>query len=264
MARFSFCKVAVFAALAFSTSLVTGCASRASEPRAGAREHAIVVVGIGKVHAKPDVARIQIGVESRAATVEDANRQNTEQMNRLLGALKGAQIADKDLRTSNYSINFERSEPPTPVAMPMPAPRPGGAKGAAPSVAPPPAAAGYYRVSNNVQATVRDLTRVGTVLDAAVAVGANNVWGVSFELEDDAAVAQQMREKAIADATQRATALATLGRVKLGEVISISEVVGGGRGPVPQMASFAKGGTPVESGELSFEGQIEVVYALER
>lgn len=268
MPRFTFCKVAALAALVGTNSFLTGCASRASEPHAGARDHAIVVVGIGKVHAKPDVARIQIGVESRAATVEEANRQNTEQMTRLLGALRGAQIAEKDLRTSNYSINFERNEPPVPAAMPMPAPtsapRPGGAKaGGVPSGAAPQPAAGHYRVSNNVQVSVRDLARVGAVLDAAVAVGANNVWGVSFELEDHSAVAQQMREKAIADATERAASLAKLGRVKLGEVISISEIVGGGRGIAPQMASFAKDGTPVESGELTLEGQIEVVYALD-
>lgn len=115
-----------------------------------------------------------------------------------------------------------------------------------------------------MQATVRDLKQVGAVLDTAVATGANNVWGVTFELENDTAVAQQMREKAVADAAERAASLAKLGRLELGDIVSISEVVGGGRGIQMPMASFAKGGTPVESGDLTFEGQIEVVYAIKR
>lgn len=269
MSRFTFSSIALSALLASSTVATTGCSSGTPEAHASARDHAIVVVGIGKVHAKPDVARIQIGVESRAATVEEANRQNTEQMNRLLAALKGAKIAENDLRTSNYSINFERSEQqgPMPVPMPMsatPAAAPGGKKAVAVSApaAAPPAPAGYYRVSNNVQVTVRDLARVGAVLDTAVGTGANNVWGVSFELENDSAVGQQMREKAVADAAERAASLAKLGRVELGEILSISEVVGGGRGIAMPMASFAKDRTPIESGDLTFEGQIEVVYAL--
>ena len=199
MSRFTFSSIALSALLASSTVATTGCSSGTPEAHASARDHAIVVVGIGKVHAKPDVARIQIGVESRAATVEEANRQNTEQMSRLLAALKGAKIAENDLRTSNYSINFERSEPQSPMPLPMPmpmsvtAPAPGGKKAAATSApaAAPPAPAGYYRVSNNVQVTVRELARVGAVLDTAVGTGANNVWGVSFELENDSAVVRR-------------------------------------------------------------------------
>lgn len=270
MFRSTLCKLACLSFLAGALPAATGCASAAPEASRHAGHHAIVVVGVGKVHAKPDIARIQIGIESRSATVEDANKQNTEQMSRLLAALKGAQIAESDLRTSNYSIHFERHDPgqgPMPMSAPAAAP-PGGKKAAAPSAAAtsaPAAAApaGVYRVSNNVQVTVRDLARVGSVLDTAVATGANNVWGVSFELDNDASVNQKMREKAVADATQRATSLAKLGGVELGEIVSISEVVGGGRnGPMP-MASFAKsGGTPIESGDLTFEGQIEVTYAL--
>ncbi len=267
MPRFTLSSIALFSIVTGSPALTTGCASGAPEAHAGSREHAIVVVGVGKVHAKPDVARIQIGVETRAATVEAANRQNTEQMTRLLGALKGAKIAENDLRTSNYSIDFERNDP-GPMAVPTPAPSataaPGGKKAAAVSAPAAVAAApaGNYRVSNSVQATVRDLSRVGAVLDTAVATGANTVWGVTFELENDSAVGQQMRERAVADAAERAASLAKLGHVELGEILSISEVVGGGRGIVTQMATFDKRGTPVESGALTFEGQIEIVYAL--
>lgn len=283
-------RLVVLGLLVATAPLSIGCGD--SRPASSANSHndSIVVVGVGKIAGKPDIARIHIGVESRSTVVAEASQQNADQMTRLLAALKGAGIADKDVRTSNYSIYYERFEggPPTPYATPMempaapavaPAAPPGAKKGAkagttagasAPvGVAPPPVrAAGTYRVSNTVQITVRDLTKVGHILDTAVSTGANNVQGIGFELEDDKSMEGKLRERAIADASERAAALAKLSHVELGEVLSISEVIGGGRGggggPMPMAMDYAKNASPVESGEISFEGRIEVVYAIKR
>lgn len=281
------------AAVALFAPATVGCSSRHCHPAAAAHRlgESIVVVGVGKAQAKPDIARINLGIEARALTVAEASKDNAEQMNRLIAALKGAGIAEKDIQTSNYSVNFERNHDggPVPFGVPVapteaPAPAPSGkrpattaapaaATASAPAAAParPAVPAGFYRVSNTVTIVVRDLTKVGSTLDAAVATGANNVWGVNFELESLDAVESQLRTKAVADAKARATELASLNHVELGEIIQVSEVVGR-QGVVPQGALAKAGGygyamdsaSPIESGELSFQAQVEVTYAIKK
>ncbi len=274
MINLSFSRTLALALLTASAAFTTGCGM--AQPAASvASTERIVVVGIGKLSAKPDIARIHLGVETRAALVADATKQNADQMTRLIAALKAAGVAEKDIRTSNYSIDYERNandgQPVAPRPLePLAAnrkPLKGSASAAAsaPVIAPAaPAPVGVYRVGNTVQITVRDLARVGAILDTAVSTGANNVHGIGFELEGEQLVEQKLREGAVADAKRRAEALAKLGGVELGEILSISETVGGGgAGPMPMASmAYAKGATPVETGELSFEDRIEVVYAI--
>jgi uncharacterized protein len=173
-------------------------------------------------------------------------------MTSVLNALKGMGIAEKDIQTSNFSINFERQggEQPTVSAQ------------ATPGKFQPPA--GFYRVSNMVQVTIRDMTKVGDVIDTAVKAGANNVWGINFSLDDTDALEGQAREAAVKDAKARAQSLAGLTNVQVGDVISVSEVVGSQ--PMPMYSAAAQGlgggGTPVQPGEVTFTTQIQVVYAI--
>ena len=126
---------------------------------------------------------------------------------------------------------------------------------------------GFYRVSNMVQVTIRDLTKVSDVIDTAVKAGANNVWGISFSLDDTDALEAQAREKAVADAKARAESLASLTGVKVGQVMAVSEVVGGSSVPMFASADRAMGlgggGTPAEPGEVTFSTQIQVIYAIQ-
>jgi hypothetical protein len=241
--------------------------------------HTVTVVGHGEVHAKPDVARANLGVEVTAPTVEEATKLSSARMTALLDALKKAGIAEKDIRTSNFSINFERVEPgmgipqpePTVVAPVAPAPpkQVGGAKPAplpVPLPLPPPRAhVGLYRVSNTVDVTLHDMSKIGPVLDTAVAAGANNIWGINFGFDKTDAVEAQAREKAVADARSRAQTLAKLQGLSLGPVVSVSEIVGARSGPpMPMPMSFKSSmadGIPVSSGELSYSTEIEVVYS---
>jgi uncharacterized protein len=178
-------------------------------------------------------------------------------MKTILAAMKALGISDKHIQTSNFSINFERREPTTPAAS-EPTP---GAKSANAAVP-----AGFYRVNNMIQVTIRDLDKVGDVLDAAVEAGANNVWGVSFGLDKTDALEAQAREKAVDDARARAESLAKLNGVAVGDVIAISEVIGGGPSPMyaeaVSLRGLGGGGAPVEPGELTFSTQVQVVYGI--
>jgi hypothetical protein len=252
--------LSLFVVLLIGALVVTGCAPNAlAAPTAAGDSPArsITVVGRGEVKAKPDVATVNLGVEVTAPTVGEAMTEANARMKTILAAMKDLGIADKDIQTSNFSINFERRDPTAPVVTEA---TPGAKSGGAQSVP------GVYRVNNMVQVTVRDLDNVGDVLDAAVEAGANNVWGVSFSLDDTAALEGEAREKAVQDARARAESLAKLNGVTVGDVIAISEVIGGSPSPMyAEAASFrglGGGGTPVESGELTFSTQIQTVYGI--
>ncbi|WP_437592459.1 SIMPL domain-containing protein [Sorangium sp. So ce1000] len=276
--------------------LLAACAAQATPPPATAPgANTITVVGRGEVSAKPDIARAQMGIEVMAPTVHEATKTAAARMSEILAALKNAGLAEKDIQTSNYSIQLVRqpdvppwmamgAAQPAPAVAPAPTPAPAapagrGQKPAQPPAPKPPASADLapaappppthvYQVSNTVMVVIRNLDQVGAVLDAAVAAGANNVWGVSFSLEQTDPLEARAREKAIADARARAEALARLQGVSLGHVVAISEVLEQGPiyAPRPMLASAgyaADMGTPVSSGEVPFGTQVKVVYALE-
>jgi uncharacterized protein YggE len=208
----------------------------------------ITVVGQGKASGTPDVAHINVGVETTGASAQEAVNANKQTMSALLEKLKGMGIAEKDIQTSNFSIYTE--QPPTPMAT----------EGQTAGQAAP-----IYHVSNQVNVTVRDSGKVGDVLDGAVSAGANSVYGVSFEVEDTSKLEASAREKAIADANARAASLAQLAGVSVGQVLTISEVVGG-PGPLVlerAVALGAGGGTPIQPGEFEVNVSVQVTYAIQ-
>lgn len=244
---------ALTALLLVGSLVLSGCAPLATAAPAAAGEspvRTVTVIGRGEVKAQPDTASTSVGVEVTAPTVDEAMAQAKERMAALLAALKALGIAEKDIQTSNFSVYFERT------STDMPAPR---SEGAGSDQQMP----GFYRVSNMVQVTIRDLEQVGEVLETAVKAGANNIWGINFSVSDPAALEAQARENAVKDARARAEALAGLHDVELGGVIAVSEVVGGA---TPVFVEAAKalggGGAPVEPGELTLSTQIQVVYAI--
>lgn len=239
----------------------------------------VTVVGHGEAMGKPDIARTSLGVEASASTVQDAMDQTTTKMNAILDALKKAGVAEKDIKTANFSISIERPYPepgpmPAPAMEPVPAPtgKAGGKVLGATAVASPPAPrpvpSTIYRVNNTIEVAVRDVSKASRVLQAAVDAGANNVWNVSFGIDDTKALESEARAKAIADARTRAEALAKLEGLTLGNVISVSEVIG--RGPISPMPMFASaeakfgGGPSLSPGEVNMGMSIEVVFALQK
>jgi uncharacterized protein YggE len=229
-------------------ALALTSAPRGTQPVAAAEagsNRSITVVGIGKVTGKPDVGRVTVGIETQASSLQKAVDDNKAKMNSLLDTLKQLGLADKDIRTSNYSVYTERASAP---AM--------GAEVSTDQM--------IYHVTNQVDVTVRDVNRIGEVLDKAVAAGANNIYGVNFSVEDTAGLEADAREKAVADARARAEELARLNGVQLGEVLTVSEVIGGSAYPMYRdaMGLGGGGGTPVQPGELEMSLSIQITYAV--
>jgi uncharacterized protein YggE len=223
-------------------------------------DRGISVMGVGKASAPPDIARTSIGVEVRSPDVQQATNDATARMNAVTQAIKQLGIADKDLRTHSFSIGFEQEQnPPTPVPA---APTRGAAStAAAPAPEQPATPRGYYRVSNMLEVTIRDLNAVGRVLQAATSAGANNVWGINFEIENTDTLKVQARAQAVQRAQQAAAELAQLAGVKLGKVISVNEGDSdGGGGPVLMSMRSANADVPIERGEITVSYGVRVLY----
>jgi uncharacterized protein YggE len=210
----------------------------------------ISMSGHGEVTAQPDTATITSGVTTQADTARAALDANTQAMTALIAALKEAGIADKDIQTSNFSVNpnYVYSDARDPNGYTLP-PRING-----------------YQVQNTVTVRVRDLAGLGTVLDKSVTVGANTINGIAFSVEDPAGLYDQARKAAFADARHKAELYATADGDDLGDVRSISEQQGI-TPPQPymmkSMAMEAAAPVPVQGGELTFAIDVQVNWDLD-
>jgi uncharacterized protein YggE len=203
---------------------------------------------MGKVSLKPDIGMINVGVQATASTVSEAKADVDQQMAAIMAALKEQGVAEKDVQTSHYSIHYER-EPYPPVDRGTPSDEEKGA----------------YRVSSMLRVTVRDIDKVGDVLDSTVGAGANQVYGVSFTVSDEQKWQSAARAEAVDDAKARASELAGLADEELGEVLTISEVIGGGPVPMPMVAveRAVGGGAGIAPGELDLSTQVQVTFAIQ-
>jgi uncharacterized protein YggE len=240
----------------------------------------ISVTGEGEAHAAPTLAYTTLGVEIRAPRAEQAIAGANDRMARVLAALRQAGVADRDLRTTGFSVVFEQrwDEPPSvPLAPPPPVPAspPRGSKDMATSApaiahayAPAPAPdvlRGEYVVRNSVMVTVRDVAQLGGVISVATNAGANEVQGVSMEIEDPAPLVAAAREEATKDAQQKAARLAQLLGVKLGPVVSVSDEAGGAPYPMaaPMVRAMEAKAVPIEAGELTVSRTVRLTYAID-
>ncbi|MCB0093032.1 MAG: SIMPL domain-containing protein [Caldilineaceae bacterium] len=213
-----------------------------------AAQRYITVVGEGVVNIKPDIAKTTIGVETIKATVKEASDENQQTISQVLEALKAAGVADDDIQTAGFNIFTEQFFPPESGPQSEPQYR--------------------YHVTNQVQVTIRDIDKVGDVLDAAIEAGANSTYGVEFQLEDQEAAQSDARALAIESANAKAAELAKLTNVSVGQVLSVSEVIGNSpyfSAPSAQAYGMGGGGggTPISAGELQLTMQVQVTYALE-
>ncbi len=207
-------------------------------------QNIISVSGIGRSSATPDIARMTIGVEAVGANVgQVVNDVNTKQT-AIIAKLKSLGVADKDIQTTSFNVNIDRSKPPT-----------SGNPNDGPIT---------YRANNTAQITIRKIDQLSAILQAAVDAGANNIFGISMSLSDTSALANDARGKAIADARSKADALAKAAGVKLGRIVSISEFTGGVVPPNVFADSRASAQGPIETGELQVQVQVNVVFAIEQ
>lgn len=216
----------------------------AAEPPAA---RSISVTGQGEASGKPDIATLDAGVQTFAATVLEASRDNQAIVDRIFAALSKQGIAEQDVQTANYSIWPEQDWPR-------------GETGGKPRIT-------GYRVSNTVHVKVRDIEAVGKVLAAVTDAGANSVNGIQFGVENTDGLEAEARRLAMADARSRAESLAELAGVELGEVltISMSESAGYPRPYAAARMEMADAGAPVPGiapGEQSVTVTLHVTYAI--
>jgi uncharacterized protein YggE len=206
---------------------------------------AISVSGEGTVSVPPDLAQIDAGVASDAKTAKDAAEANNAAMGKVLAALKGAGIDEKDFQTLRLSLQPQYA-PPAP-----------GRQG-------PPAITGY-RATNHVTIKVHDLTKVASVIDTLVAAGANDIGNVGFTVLQPSKLLDEAREKAVADARRKAEIYAKAAGVTLGAPLDITE----GGTPAPMFRSkmvaaapTAISGTPIAQGEETLAVSVSITWAI--
>lgn len=211
-----------------------------------AMPQAITVVGEGSIAVEPDIAVANIGVQVANADVRAASDEAETIMNAVIAAIQEQGVAEEDIQTAGFSI-FAEFAPVNPAAEQPQTP--------------------LYRVSNNVNVTIRALDQVATILDAAIAAGANNIFGVNFSVDDPSQGAADARAEAIANAEQKAQNLAELTGLQLGNVVSVSEIIGSRGGfyagtlASASQAGLGGGGGPIAPGQLNVNVQLEVVYS---
>lgn len=227
--------------------LVSGCATDGVVSAAGAEapsNSGISVTGYGEATGSPDIAFVQLGINVSGADVGEAIAESNRVMEAITSALGDAGVDAKDIQTTNFNVwPEERFNPQT-----------GESTGDR-----------IFRVENTVRVTVRQVDSVGEVIDAGLSAGANQVYGLSFGIEDTAALEDEARLDAVADARARAEQLAAALGVELGEPIAISEGFGGQAYPVIERAAadgMGGGVPPISEGELTVSKQIAIVYAI--
>lgn len=202
---------------------------------------AISVTGEASVSVPPDQAQIDGGVTSDAKTAREASDANNAAMGKVLAALKGAGIEEKDYQTSRLSLQPQ-------FATPTAAERTPGIVS--------------FRASNRVTVKIRDVTKVANVIDVLVGAGVNEIGGISFTVAEASKHLDEAREKAIADARRKAEIYAKAAGVTLGEPISISEE----GAPVPvfrgKMAAPMAAGAPVAQGEETLSVTVSVSWVI--
>jgi uncharacterized protein YggE len=209
----------------------------------------ISVVGEGRAAAAPDTAIFDAGVVVIAETAQTALEQNTKSITALLAALKAAGIEERDLATSGFSVQPR-------VAYPQ----------AEPGKQPEQPKLEGYEVRNSVKARVRDMSKLGMILDAAVQHGANQIGGISFDIQNKDVLLDKARQDAINDAKRKAEKTAQAAGLKLGRVVSLSETVQHAL-PRPMAGDgtafkAAAASVPIEAGEQSLGTQVEMTWEI--
>ncbi|MBI3159987.1 MAG: SIMPL domain-containing protein [Chloroflexi bacterium] len=212
----------------------TGAASTAAEART------LTVTGSAQVALTPDIAYIQVGVHTEGETVGEAVNTNNSQVESVKTALRNMGVEDKDLQTSNFSIYQTDKWSPDGTTYGR-----------------------VYSVDNTVYVTVRNLSNMGALLQAAVEAGANNIYGIQFDVADKQAALEQGRGLAVTDAQRQAAQLAAAAGVDLGEIRSITHYSGAYATPFYGYGGYGGGGgeaVSISAGELMLQVEVSVVY----
>jgi len=205
--------------------------------------------GTGKTNAAPDVVVLSLGVQSEQKTVAQAQKDAVDAMAKIIQVLKSNGIADKDVQTRQFNIQqmtrWDDKQNTTIVT--------------------------GYRVSNMVDAKLRDISKAGAIIDSVAAAGGDltRINGINFSVDDPVPLYKIAREKAVQAAIDKAKQVAQASGVKLGKILSISENtvnVPMVRNVLMMKSSYggdvAAAPTSISSGELEFQVTVQIVYEL--
>lgn len=236
----------LLSALLVSTMLVpTALAAHELERK----EPVIIVSGEGDAAVAPDLAVVSLSVAETRKTAREALDVANGSMAAVIDALKKQGVAPRDLQTSGLSIQAQYSYPQNNDGTPL-----------------PPVLTGYS-VNNALTIRIRDVTKVGAIIDQAVTLGVNQGGDIRFTNDDPAKTIAVARTEAVQDAIRKARTLAAAAGVKLGRILEISEAAST---PEPRplmsarMAKEAADAVPVEAGENSYSVNVNVTFAIEQ
>lgn len=249
LARAPMAVAALLAPLLVAVPPASGFALAAERAQAERPVPVVRVVGRGEAQLAPDMAIISLAVTREAKTAREALDANNEAMAATIAAMKEAGVAEKDLQTSGFSIEPRRIYPRNDDGETR-----------------PPRIVGYI-VTNQLTVRVRDLDRLGELLDRSVTLGVNQGGQIRFVNDDPDAALAEARAAAMRDALARATTLVEAAGVELGPVLEISEQIDR-PGPAPiartqfrEMAESAAA-VPVEAGENSYSVTVQAVWEI--
>lgn len=232
-----------------SAETVVGKSASPLEVKMNSQQEGIWVNGEGKVVAVPDVATVSLGISAKADTVAQAQSQASEAMNKVMKALTDNGVAKKDIQTRQFNISkvtrWDKDKQQEVVT--------------------------GYQVTNTVTAKVREIAKVGIVVDAVATAGGDltRIDSISFSVDNPTPYKEQAREKAIADARAKAEQMARLAGITLGKPTYISEssyvpgpiyradMLKAEAAPVPAAAP-----TPIEAGEQEIRVNVQITYGI--
>lgn len=207
-------------------------------------QRTLTVTGTGSVTLTPDIAYISIGVYAEDPSAASAVQANNERAQKVIQAMKSFGVEDKDITTTNFSLWLKEIYDDKGNVVDK-----------------------VYAVQNTVQVKVRQLDKVGDLLDAVIKAGANTINGISFDVEDQTEAFSQARTLAVESARKQAEALAEAAGVKLGEIQTINFYES-----IPYPALAGKGGgeiraeyvsaPPISSGQFELTVTVTMVYEL--
>lgn len=235
--------------------IAQGAQQRTTMALASDGQGEIHVTGQGKVSIEPDLAVLNLGVETRGATVSEAREAAAAAMSAVMESLKSEGVEDKDIQTSRFDINDEREWQEITE---------NGVRTSKSVLV-------GYRVRNNLTVKVRDLDSVSAVIDGAAEAGGDAIRfnGLSFTAEDLSTVMAQLREDAVNDAKDKAQHFADLAEVGLGELVFISDGTVA-RPLYRESFAFAAAApaaqafdTGISRGELEVNMSVQTVFTIE-
>lgn len=232
--------ICLFALLALSACTVPSSQIIQSE---GSVRH-INVTGIGKVYLKPDIANINVGVQTQSDDAAKALSENNRKADNIHKKLAEMGVDEKDIQTTSMNIYPQHQY---------------DSDGSISST--------VYRVENSVNITIRDIDRLGDTLDSVVQSGANSINQINFDVADKEAALSQARKLAVEDAHQQAVELADAAGIELGKLININANPSSSTQPVYQakmafdMVQSVES-VPIASGELVVSMQANLIYGI--